>query len=162
MWSIQQSHKWKYVPYYGREIRREMNVREPSQNVILFSRKYFNVETGKFDSERLPTIHSLNWADIVTPDYESCNNNERHHGIYGEWNERRSEKWFVPKDDDFDEEESKPLPKPIDKPLCNPLDIERQVLIQMIEEKKRKIAELEDEYKKQQEWKVSRNKWVVK
>lgn len=48
------------------EIRREMRVREPKQTAIAWGRKYQNIDTGKFDSDKIPTLFSQSLGEIMS------------------------------------------------------------------------------------------------
>jgi hypothetical protein len=100
------SHKWILQPYTAYEIRRELRVRESRHTVMLFDKKYFDVEYGKWIKDKLPKIDSYSLADIID---DSVHNNmiygdERHYYLKEIQEENYSSAWFVPKDNDFDEE----------------------------------------------------------
>lgn len=59
-------HQWVLEPETHYEIRRELRVREPRQTAIVWSRRYQNIDTGKFDSDKIPTIFSESLSDIMS------------------------------------------------------------------------------------------------
>lgn len=110
MWH--QSHKWIMEPYTAYEIRRELRVRESKHTCMLFDRKYYDVEAGKYCFDKLPTIQSLSWSDVYV---DNDNHTEEYFNrpgwatgknVYIERQkmEEENQKWFTPKDNDFDEE----------------------------------------------------------
>lgn len=105
------SHHWVDEPYTAYEIRRSMRVRECRQTAICWDRKYLNIDTGKFATDKLNTLHALSWNDVTEPESETdytslyLNRNSWNAGknLYIERNkERNDSKWFTPPDDDFD------------------------------------------------------------
>lgn len=86
-----------YQPYTAYEIRREMRVREPRQTAIAQPKRYFDIDTLKFDSDYIETISSYPLNDFFN---EDCGVSDPRHLVVG----NRNNKWFTPKDDDFDEE----------------------------------------------------------
>lgn len=101
---VRYSHRWKMVPHTVTEIRREMNVRESRHTVMLFDRKYYNIDTGKYDTDRLPTLYHQSLSELVeSGDYNNGAPYERYTKFYSKLNPE-IEKWFTPKDDDFDDE----------------------------------------------------------
>lgn len=103
------SHHWVDVPHTAYERRRELRVRESSQSVLSWDRKYFNIDTGKFNTDKLVTIKSYTLQEMVESDYVSGHDRTPKY-----FNEDR--RWFTPKDDDWDDDESvvKLAPKPIE------------------------------------------------
>ena len=78
-----------------------MNVRESSHTVVLWPKRYYDSDTGKFDLDRMETIFSQSinqlwncrsYSDHSFDDYRPTRN------------QRRPEAWFEPKDNDWDEE----------------------------------------------------------
>jgi hypothetical protein len=59
------SHHWVNKPYTKYERKCVMNVRENIHTVMIFDRKYFDVDTLKFDSNRIKTMSHLAIADII-------------------------------------------------------------------------------------------------
>jgi hypothetical protein len=138
------SHKWIMRPDAVSEIRREMNVREPSQNVMVWGKKAYNADTGKYDTDSIATINSYSLSQItksgnyhpdarhISPDYRSDDDYSSVYNIPK----------FVPKDDDFNEECRQDEPKIIDMEAIK-LEAESfQALIQMKldEERENKLA----------------------
>src|SRR6185503_402669 len=92
------SHHWVDVPHTIYERRRAMRVRESRHTVMLFDKGYYDVDIGKFNTDKLPTLDSENWSDLIDSgeNYDGLNHYIRRY--------RTEEAWFVPKDNDFDEE----------------------------------------------------------
>lgn len=99
------SHKWVATPHTRTEKRWAISPREPRQNVVLHSLKYQNIDTGKFDSDKLPTLYHSSLAEMAETDDFHCQD-ARH--TRADKLRPSNEKWFTPKDDDFDNE-----PEPI-------------------------------------------------
>ena len=109
------SHKWIMEPYTAYEIRRELRVRESRHTVMLFDKKYQNIDTGDYDTDRLETINSYSLGDNV----DDFKHNHMEYG-YSSYHRASGGKYvgggkkdndtvnhiprFVPKDNDFDEE----------------------------------------------------------
>lgn len=96
-------HRWVAKPSTRTERKWLMNVRENKHTVMLFDKKYYDIDTGKFSTDKLPTLFSESLSDLLSSDYRE--DYSRHHSdsLYGH-NRDVSEAWFVPKDNDFDEE----------------------------------------------------------
>lgn len=63
------THKWQLVPELRTERRRTLDVvRTPICSAMLFDKRYQNIDTGKFDSDRLETLNSMSWADMMEPE----------------------------------------------------------------------------------------------
>lgn len=60
------SHKWVEVPHTAYERRRELRVRESKHTVMLFDIRYQNIDTGKFDTDKIHTINSTTLGDILS------------------------------------------------------------------------------------------------
>ena len=136
MWH--QSHKWIIEPKLAYEIRREMRVRESRHTAMLFDRKYYDIDTGKFNHDKLGTINSYALHEVID---DSVHNRMKYDisgyyyaSAYKDNYEAEQPKClpkipkFVPKDDDFDkEEEIKPVVtkqleiNPVEKIVLNPL-----------------------------------------
>ncbi len=84
MWLLSQSHKWIMQPYTSYEIRRELRVRESVHTGMVFDKKYFNIDTCKYDFDKLSSIHSSSLADeVITPGSDSVIRIQR---LYDKWN----------------------------------------------------------------------------
>lgn len=100
------SHHWVDEPYTAYEIRRSMRVRECRQTAICWDRKYLNIDTGKFATDKLNTLHALSWNDVTEPESRFTGG----YGLTGTVDSRairylnpdNDRKWFTPPDDDFD------------------------------------------------------------
>lgn len=88
------SHKWILEPYTAYEICRELRVRESRHTVRLYDKKYLDIDTGKFNADKLQSIYSSSLTEMTSP---------RRYGLddYGDI-PPKYEKWFTPKDDDFE------------------------------------------------------------
>ena len=135
------SHKWVDAPGTRAEKRWAMNVRESAHTAVVFDKKYLNVETGRFDTDKLRTLNNLSLVDLITD--ESCEYyvtpaRHRHKSERRIEEERRASVYnfpkHVPKDNEFDEELKR--------------DKEREKLVahhnQLIEEKEKRKKEIED------------------
>ena len=60
------SHKWVDTPHTAYERRRELRVRENKQTVVLFDRKYQNIDTGKFDTDKIHSLNTMTIGDIFS------------------------------------------------------------------------------------------------
>jgi hypothetical protein len=68
----------------------------------LFSRKNFNIDTGKYDLDKMESIKCIAWADIIDEHYPDGHSHDR-------WSDSNKYRHltipsFTPKDNDFDEE----------------------------------------------------------
>lgn len=52
------SHKWIDNPHTVYERKRELRVRESKHTAMVFDKKYQDIETGKYDSDKLQTLNS--------------------------------------------------------------------------------------------------------
>lgn len=96
-------HQWNMVPESRTERRLWLHqVRERTHTVMLHDKRYFDVDSGKFITDKLPTIHSLNLNDMMS---RSQNYNDNAEDEF--FDDYEHQKWFTPKDDDFDAEEEK-------------------------------------------------------
>ncbi len=88
-------HQWNMVPYTRYEIRREMRVRESTHTVMLFPRRYQDIDTGKYCTDKMETLYSESLANLSY----SCNGTGYYVNAYaGYYNIPK----FIPKDNDFD------------------------------------------------------------
>ncbi len=103
------SHRWVDVPGTRTEKRWAMNVRESSHSAMVFDKRYLNIETGKFDTDKLRTLNSLSLNDLV----DNYDDNGARINTYVRQAKRDREQKVenvydfpkhVPKDNDFDEE----------------------------------------------------------
>ncbi len=94
------SHKWNLIPHTLYEIRREMRVRESRHTVMLFDKKYYDIDNGKFDTNKMQTIPSHSLAELCTDDYIGLNVDSEYLCRY----RNEESKWFIPNDNNFDEE----------------------------------------------------------
>ncbi len=95
--------KWVNIPYYKYDRRHIMSVRESHHTVMLWDRKYVNPETGKYNFEKLKTIATFGWSDIVETDYPDNPYNVKYPGTTND------AQWFFPKDNDFEDDEPVPV-----------------------------------------------------
>ncbi len=104
MWCIEDSHHWMMIPHTVYERRRELRVREMRQTAIAWDRKYQDIDTGKYNLDKMQAIECLSWNDVVQPDTDE---------YYGEYRPRKNNvvsllpllpEKFVPPDNDFEEE----------------------------------------------------------
>jgi len=105
---MEESHHWVTQPHTVYERRRELRVRESRHTFMLADKKYFNYETGKYDSDKIKTLYSQSYSDLIEDDNDYTG---QHLGrsswaagknIYIE-RQKKYEK-FSPKDNDFDDE----------------------------------------------------------
>lgn len=99
MWSLANSHRWVMKPHTSYERRREMRVRESRHTVMLFDKKYYDCETGKYITDKLPSLYSQTYHDLCVDESGVTSAEMSYKRRYS-----KEEAWFVPKDDDFDEE----------------------------------------------------------
>lgn len=92
------SHHWVDVPYTRTERKKVLNVRESKHTIMLFDMKYYDVETGKYKTDKLPTLYHSSLAELVVNDSSETG----YHNYLDRC--RKEEAWFVPKDDDFDDD----------------------------------------------------------
>jgi hypothetical protein len=105
MWKLSDSHHWVMTPHTVYERCRELRVRESRQTAIAFDRKYLNIDTGKLDSDKLQTIAKYSAADMV----DDCDLSVEQYLNRDSWRAGKNifienQKWFTPKDNNFDEE----------------------------------------------------------
>lgn len=62
------SHKWKIVPETRLERRQVLNVREPIPTCIAWNMRYQDIDTGKFDRDKMPSIKCTPWEDLINVD----------------------------------------------------------------------------------------------
>src|SRR5258708_4009183 len=103
------SHRWVDVPGTRTEKRWATNVRESVHSAMVFDKKYLNVETGKFDTDKLRTLNSLSLIDLIEDDHYTdawLNSYSRRVKRDREQPENNVYSFpkHVPKDNDFDEE----------------------------------------------------------
>jgi hypothetical protein len=98
-------HRWLMNPYTVTERRREMNVRQATETVRLFPKKYMDIDTGKFITDKLETLYSVSFGDLF--DHE-LNDSFSHYAVCDHRHRIKGKEniipWFKPKDDDFDRE----------------------------------------------------------
>lgn len=98
-------HQWIDPPYFKTQRKKAVDVvRTPTVSFMLFENRYYNPETGKFNTDKLSTLNSCCMADL-----EESYSNESTYGNYTTHRPTRrytkeNNKWFTPKDNDFDEE----------------------------------------------------------
>lgn len=111
------SHRWVDVPGTRTEKRWAMNVRESTHTAMVFDKKYFNVETGKLDTDKLCTLNHFSLNDFVSEEdptynmvhsWERYKESQRRKKAKKEKKEKNSNVYnfpkHVPKDNGFDEE----------------------------------------------------------
>jgi len=105
------SHKWVDVPGTRYERRKVLNVRESTHTAMVFDKKYLNVETGKFDTDKLHTLNNLSLVDLMIEESPEClvAPARYHRKLDRNRREQRDANTYnfpkhVPKDNDFDEE----------------------------------------------------------
>lgn len=143
------SHKWTVIPSTKTEIRSMFNVRESAHTVMIWDKRYYDSDTGKFNKDKLCTLNSMGLIDLIRDDYGESYNN---YPMPREFNKRSIERdkiynfpKFVPKDDYFDEEIR------IEKENKEKLD--REYAIKRLEEHNRILEEKRIELdKKKQEY----------
>ncbi len=97
MWDIKDAHKWIMRPETVYERRRELRVRESRHTAILFDKKYYDIDSGKFITDKLNTLNSYSLNDLIELESNEVN-------TYKKPPRSSSNAWFVPKDNDWDEE----------------------------------------------------------
>lgn len=65
------SHKWVDKPQTVYERRRELRVRESKHTVMLFDKRYQDIDTGKFNTDKLSTLNCVSWDDLMQTEKES-------------------------------------------------------------------------------------------
>jgi len=98
-----QDHKWVANPTTRTERRWALNIYCQRTNVIAIDHKYLNIDTGKFDSDKLPTLYHSSLAEMAVPESHDYGCQDSRHTRADRYYSR-NERWFTPKDDDFDEE----------------------------------------------------------
>jgi len=107
-------HQWVDQPHTMTERMRAMNVRESRHTAMLFNPKHYDVETGKFITDKLPTIASYNgWDFVKSISYGDPLHRFEHPRVLEEKDKEYYERIgvpqglpkYVPKDDHFEEEE---------------------------------------------------------
>jgi hypothetical protein len=118
------SHHWVNEPTSRTERRNVLHaVRQRTETARLFDIKYRDIDTGKLDTDCLPTLNSTSYLDLIETDQHDqfYGNKHRHHFRRLHESCHKVERWFTPKDDDFDKEceleETKPTKptKPIEQ-----------------------------------------------
>lgn len=110
-WTINDSHRWVDVPHTRYERLRELRVRECRQTAMVIAFRYQNIDTGKYDTDKIKTISSLSLASEMSESH--FNGGIRNPNYYADQEEavsfindgerRITIPPFVPKDDDFEE-----------------------------------------------------------
>jgi len=93
------SHQWNMVPYTRYEIRREMRVRESMHTVMIFPKRYQDVDTGKYCTDKIATLYSESLSDLA----HSCAMNQK--GFFNNYHHRLDApfyKEFPRRYDEFD------------------------------------------------------------
>jgi hypothetical protein len=103
---MEDSHRWVMKPHTVYERRRELRVRESQHTFMLIDPKHYDCDTGKYITDKLHTINSYSLSDFVEDgDYHNYTRYYLHRGNYAGKNRYiENQKWFTPKDNDFDEE----------------------------------------------------------
>lgn len=96
------SHKWIDIPGTVYETHRELRVRESRHTAMVFNKRYQNIDTGKFDTDKLPTLCSGYLPDLITRESDSTDGYRPSRQKVTRCNDNA---WFVPKDNDWEEEE---------------------------------------------------------
>jgi hypothetical protein len=99
------------VPHTAYERRRELRVRESRHSFMLFDKKYYDCESGKFIRDKLPIINSYSLCDFYEDEYTD-NYNKR--SFVRENKHIPNMPKFIPKDNDWDDEieEDQEIEKP--------------------------------------------------
>jgi hypothetical protein len=66
--------------------------------------RHMNNDTGKYNLDKMAGIKALTWHEVCEPESQ-CHSDPRH------IHEGKQDRWFTPKDDDFDAEPPKEIPK---------------------------------------------------
>lgn len=106
-WKIENSHKWILKPHTVYEIRRELRVREKRQTAIAWDKRYFDVESQKYITDKLETIQSYNLHEVIDDSYHNrywCDDPRYYSTNIYDGFFHSIEDLFVPKDNDFDDE----------------------------------------------------------
>lgn len=165
------SYKWNLTPHTAYERRCELRVRESRHTCMLFDKKYFDIDTGKFVRDKLAKLNSYSLADMFDDSVHNhiTYNDARHHYKIEEEEEAAIEKYssniynfpyFTPKDNDFDEEckqdeEEKKLEEKI-KLLKEQIEL-KEIAYQ------KQVKETEERLEKQKTFtNVMKNKWIPK
>src|SRR5258706_3717637 len=111
-WTINDSHRWVDVPHTRYERLRELRVRECRQTAMVITFRYQNIDTGKYDIDKIKTISSLSLAsEMSETEFVGIGRNkrldygeERNISYIEDGARRITIPPIVPKDDDFEEE----------------------------------------------------------
>jgi hypothetical protein len=113
-WTINDSHKWVDVPHTRYERLRELRVRGCRQTAMVIAFRYQNIDTGKYDTDKIKTISSMSLASEMSGSHfnggysgsrYSFDDIEETVSFVNDGERRITIPTFVPKDDDFELEE---------------------------------------------------------
>lgn len=86
MWNIRHAHKWVCQPYTAYEIRRELRVRESRHTCMVYDKKYLNIDTGKYSTDKMQTIYSQSLSEIYDSEFiDDSRYIRKYHNLRGEW-----------------------------------------------------------------------------
>lgn len=142
MTSRNKNHPWNKPIVRGYGL---IEVRDPYCTVYSSPRKYYDPDTGKFNTDKMVTLNSLSLSDMTLDEHEDnwvnpyVNQAKRDREEIKQTSIIYKFPKFVPKDNDFDEEER--LEK--QRLLAKKQEIEKKIA-----ENRQKLVEKEDEYKK--------------
>lgn len=140
MTSRNKNHPWNKPIIRGYGL---IEVRDPYCNVYASPKKYYNCDTCKFDTDKLKTLNSLTLSDLTLDEHEDNWVNPYVNQVKKEKEETQSTSIiynfpkFIPKDNDFDEEERLEKKKLIAK---------KEEIESKIAENRRKLEEKDKEY----------------
>lgn len=153
-WKIQYAHKWIDIPHTSYEIFREFRIRESRQTAMIHSKKYYDVDTGKYNADKLETINSYSISDMIDDSVHLHMTYPQTTRIYLPINSNQPEEEqclkifnipkFIPKDNDFDDECLKEKEKKEKKEKQRIQGIQKE-----IDDLKKRIKEKEIAYEKQ-------------
>jgi hypothetical protein len=149
------SHKWVNHPNTVTERRREMNVRESRHTAMLFDRRYQNIDTGKFDTDKLHTLNNLSLVDLMD---EGDSSNWINTYVRQAKRDRQQQDTnvynfpkHVPKDNDFDEELRREQLAKISHEKAVKEALDREYALRRLEEHRRILEEQHIELQKKKD-----------
>jgi hypothetical protein len=58
-------YQWVMTPFTCYERRAELRVRESRQTAIVWDKRYYNIDTMKFDSNNIKSLNSFSLCDLM-------------------------------------------------------------------------------------------------
>jgi len=153
------SHHWVDVPQTKYERRCVLRVRESKHTVMLFDQKYYDVETGKFKTDKLQTLNSYSMGDYIDEsnhydvnEYAGTRYSRDNHHYHRMSTNQPSFTRASPRVDDIDEQER----KEVEQKIKEHEELLYQAQVKAAEERARALNQ---QYDKTIVCNVLRNKW---